>query len=165
MRTRPGSSRRRWFAVSGGVVGGLLALAVFGQEFVAVGASAIDPASYRLSSEDLGNLGDIAFGEPPTVAIKPDAAVAAAAAVYDPKALGATSVGAYLETVTVGDSAAEDRPVGGQGVWIIKMAGMALAQGAPVSGDGKPGEGRILTTAYVFLDAGSGEFLMTVWTE
>jgi hypothetical protein len=148
-----------------GVVGALLMLAVVGQSFVAAGATEIDPSQYRLPVRDLASLGDVTTKDPPTFGLKPEAAISAANALYDAKALGASEVQAFLETVTVGGTLASDEPIKDRGVWIVRLSGMAVEQGGPPTEAGKPVAGHILTTAFVFLDAVTGEFIMTVWIE
>lgn len=152
------------------VATGMLAAAAIGSLSLGyLKASAVvqpmDPSSFRLPAADLGALGDVSIGTPPAAALPPQTALAAAAAEYDPKALGANETRAFLETISVRGTFGGDVPIVMRAVWIVRMTGMAIEQGGPVKEDGTPAEGHTLHTAYVFIDALTGQFLMTVWSE
>lgn len=148
---------------------GLVALtSAFALQVLASAASAVGPvdaSSYRLPAEDRARLADLQFGNPPTSAITADAARGIAAREYDPEALGATSIDAFLETLTVPGMAHSDAPIAGRGVWIIRLAGLSQEQPGPITADGVPAPGHILHRAYIFIDADSGEFLFAEWQE
>ena len=148
-----------------GVVAALLMLIAIGQFFVAAGATDLESSHDRLSAQDIASLGDVILGEPPTRGMERNAAMSAANALYDAKALGASGVDAFLETVTVEGTLATDEPISKRAAWVIRLTGMAIDAGGPPTDKGKPAASHVLTTAFIFLDAETGEFLMTVWTE
>lgn len=153
-----------------GLFGGAILVATLGLNAIghtpsAARAQEIDASRYRLPVQDIGDLGDVTLGVPPTVAISQDAALAAANVQYDAKALGATDVQAFLETVTVGGTLATADPIRDRAVWIVRMSGMAQVQGGPMTEDGTPAAGHVLHTAYIVVDAVTGAVLMAVWVE
>lgn len=120
---------------------------------------------HRLPSEDVQRLSDVLLGSPPTaVAITEAGALQAAAEHYDAEKLGASSVDAFLETITVLGTMRGPEPLQGRPAWIIRLAGMSQQHGGPFTADG-PATVHVLTVAYVFIDAESGDFMFTEWQE
>jgi hypothetical protein len=163
-RTRvPGHARLGLFAGGVVVVSAISLQAIVGSTGPAAGP--IDPSLYRLPADDQTRLSDVTFGEQPTVALPAAAAEKVAGDLYDPAALGATSVDAYLATITVPATARSATPVENQGVWIVRLTGMSQEQPGPITADGVPAQSHFLHRAYVFVDAVTGEFLFTEWQE
>lgn len=164
MRTR--LNRRSPYVVAG-VALAAASIAALSFAFLtgSAGVQAVDATAYRLPNDDLGVLGDVSLGTPPLNAIATEAAISSASLEYDPKALGATDVRAFLETVTVRGTLGSDEPIRDRAVWIVRMNGMTVEQGGPATEDGTPVAGHVLRTAYVFVDAVSAQVLMAVWTE
>lgn len=165
MRTRTGTIGRRptWWAFA-------LLLAI-GVALVTVQLATAErpsgPSSEpRLPASDADRLSDVRVGDPPgAVAIDRDQALRIARDLYDPERAGATSVDAYLETISVPATYRGDDPIRDRPVWIVRLGGLAQVQGGPMTEDGTPARGRVLTVAYVFIDAKTGEFLYTEFQE
>jgi hypothetical protein len=50
-------------------------------------------------------------------------------------------------------------------VWNVHLSGMGIVESGPVSEDGTPAASVVIDNVYVFLDAATGEFLVSIWTE
>jgi ferredoxin-NADP reductase len=112
-----------------------------------------------LPAEDVSRLDDVVIHHAaPTPTISRAQALAAAASEYDPAKLGA-GVEAYLERITVEGSLKSANPVRERSVWIIRYSGLSQH----VRGPGDADAAITLTTAYVFIDAETGELLFTDW--
>lgn len=69
-------------------------------------------------------------------------------------------VSAFLMKVTdpetLGPVAVRDRPV-----WLIRLTGLRVPVGGPVRADGTAADGGYVTSAYIYVDAITGEWLLT----
>ena len=129
-------------------------------------SAALDTASPRLPKADVDRVGeDMVFGsQPESPAIGRAAALDIAAREYDPGLLGASSVDAYLETITMPGTLRSASPIKDRGVWIVRLGGLSQQVGGPL-GDVGPAPLRTLTVAYIVVDATTGEFLLAEWLE
>ena len=144
----------------------IAAIQMLGLQRAGAVAGPIDPSLYRLSAEDRARLSSTAtFGEPPSVALAAATASRIASSYYDPVALGATSYGVFLETISVPATSRSDTPIADRGVWILRLAGMSQEQPGPITADGVAAPSHFLHVAYVFIDAKSGELLFAEWQE
>lgn len=164
MLTKKMASPRIALLVAGVLVSGTIAMLVLTGPAGAI-ARPIDAAPYRLPADDRTVLSDVTFGDPPTIALDAETAEDLATAQYDPVALGATSVDFYLERITVPGTALSPDPIRDRGAWIMRLGGMTQEQPGPVTADGVTAPGHVLQSAYVFIDAETGEFLFAEWHE
>jgi hypothetical protein len=74
-------------------------------------------------------------------------------------------VEAYLESATLEGSLGTLDPIEDRPVWNVHLSGMGIVQSGPVTEDGTPAASVVIDNVYVFLDADSGEFLVSIWTE
>jgi hypothetical protein len=69
------------------------------------------------------------------------------------------SVDAYL--VFVEDRALEPELLGDRPIWLVRYAGFELPLPRPITSDRTPAEAGSVNLAYVFVDAATGEWLLT----
>jgi len=135
------------------------------QTISASGPETIDASAYRMPDADKQRLSTVVFGVPPTEAVSPAKAMAVVGEQYHLAALGAEA-DAYLETVTLTLTLRGDRPVLDRPFWIVRLSGFEFERPAPIGADGnRVAPSHYLHVGYVFVDARTGEFLMTEWQE
>lgn len=54
-----------------------------------------------------------------------------------------------------------DNPVADRAVWIVRYTGLAIPVGGPIRENGTAADGGVFTTAYIYIDAISGDWLLT----
>jgi hypothetical protein len=117
----------------------------------------------QLPLTDVTRLSDIVtFGVPPAGGIPAAQALTAAAQEY---AFDETTaaISPFLETASVPGTFGTILEIRERPVWIVRCSGLAIPQPGVVTPNGSSTHDRILHTAFVFIDASTGEFLMTVW--
>ena len=72
---------------------------------------------------------------------------------------------AYLESATLESSLGTLEPIEDHPVWNVHLSGMGIVDPGPVTEDGTPAASVVIDNVYVFLDADTGEFLVSIWTE
>jgi hypothetical protein len=142
-----------------------VALAV-GAFIVLAGDAASTENQHPLADDDRVRLGEFTLTAPSTVPlVSIDDAFGAAGREYDWAQMpGRPDIAAALASLTVGPSQGPEAPLNGRLVWIVHVSGIEQYVAGPWTPDG-PLPGRVLRHAYVFIDATTGEFLMTSWTE
>lgn len=146
-----------------GLALGALALSAL----VVLGAAPTTSGGPRdLSDADVARLGEFTLTDASGVpAISMDQAVQVAGNEYDWAAMpGKPAVESALASVTVAASQGREGAVQGRLVWVVHVSGIEQQVDGPWTPEG-PLPGRVLRHAYVFVDAQTGEFLMTSWTE
>jgi hypothetical protein len=124
----------------------------------------VDESFTAVPVTDQERLGDVVFeDELPILAIPEDAATDEATGDFDPDDLGASSVRAYLATITVPSTEQALTPIIARDVWIVKFAGMEVPR--PGSSPGDDGSVPTYSTLYVFVDAQTGDVLFSEWFE
>jgi hypothetical protein len=68
---------------------------------------------------------------------------------------------ASLVAVTDPSTLESDDPIRDRPVWLLKYSGLNLPASAPMRADGTPAEAHALQVAYVYVDAMTGEWLFT----
>lgn len=100
----------------------------------------------------------------PEEAIPAEQAIEAAAAQYQLADLKA-EVDTFLYSVTDPASVGTADPMVERPVWIVRITGISLPAPAPLSADGEDTKPINVTRGYIFVDAKSGEWIGTLWTE
>lgn len=54
-----------------------------------------------------------------------------------------------------------DEPIADRPVWIVRYTGLAIPVGGPIREDGRAADGGVFITAYIYIDAITGEWLLT----
>lgn len=163
VKEKPRYGRR--IAIAAGVIAGIAALIAAGYYLVGllpedVVPIAVDESARPVPESDQSTLSHIVFDpELPRLAVPASFAVEAATKENDPVELGASRVDAYLATITVPSSVDASSPIVDRDVWIIKLSGMSVAR--PGSSDAP--DSATLSTAYVLVDASTGEVMYTEW--
>jgi hypothetical protein len=102
---------------------------------------------------------------PLTSTLTKEDAIARVTQLYGEDTLGATEVEAYLESATLESSLGTLEPIEDRAVWNVHLSGMGIVDPGPVTEDGTPAASVVIDNVYVFLDADTGEFLVSIWTE
>ena len=140
----------------------LTALAIAMMATTALGSD----SSPKLPLADVQRLPDVQFAPPSKTGISRSEALDAVARVYNIKELGPTAIAdAYLERATVLGSLRGPSPIRDREVWIVRLSGFATEEHGPVTQEGKSSAVYYLRVAYVFLDAATGEHLLSLWLE
>lgn len=92
-----------------------------------------------------------------------DAKITAADALRVAHATGAAIDGATVKTFLIKVTQAPD--IMGRTAWLIHYSGFARLEPGPPDAHGKPQPAHTIRNAYVFIDADTGEFLRTEFTE
>jgi hypothetical protein len=133
-------------------------------------ASALDGATasgatYRLPAADVLALQDLmSVSNPLKPAVTGEQAIAVIDGLYS-FGESEVSIDPYLEAVTMPGTFGTDSEIDGRTVWIVRATGLEVTQPAPLSGTGSPTRSHTLHTAYAFVDAKTGDFLLTIWQE
>jgi len=117
----------------------------------------------RLPAEDVQRLADIMTVESPKVAVVSQPEALATLALHYRTAFLGARVDPYLETVTLTGTLGTNRPITDQPVWIVRLAGFTIEGEGLAGAQHESDTPASLHTAYVFVDATTGEFIMTVW--
>ena len=120
----------------------------------------------QLPARDVARLAlaDIAVEGAATSLISHDQARAAADEQYKWDAIGAT-IDEYLGTVSVLGTIGTPGEVRSRPMWIFHATGLKVVKSGPIRGDGSTAPSPVLSQAYEFVDAFSGEYVMTLWVE
>lgn len=150
-------------AIAAIVAGGIYLVGLLPEDVVPI---AVDDSAAPVTEADQEVLAHVVFADDlPRLAIPEAAAVAAATKEFDPSELGATRVRAFLANISVPSTEQARTPIVDRNVWIVKLSGMAVPRpGSPVSEDPES-PARTLSTAYVFVDAETGDIIYTEWYE
>jgi hypothetical protein len=76
----------------------------------------------------------------------------------------AGSTDAYLVSLTDDGTSRSDRPIHDRLVWLFRYSDLSIPYTGPVTADGTPAEGGVVTHAYVVIDAFTGDWLYTTET-